>query len=142
MSQYPQYPQGPQQQPNWPGHLGYGAGFFDPLAKAKRAGTLMIVLGVLGLLCGGMAGWTGANWDQVLQMYPPEMRSAMSEVKASSMIVAGEVMAGVSLVMLLLGFFVRRGSKGAMIAGVVLSGLLLLYFGFSVLGVFALMGKG
>src|SRR2546423_8046308 len=109
-----QYPQSPQQMPY--GYPGYGGpGMFDPLSRAKRAGTLMIVLGIIGLLCGGMSGFMASNWDQIMAMEPPEIRAALAEMKPITMIHAAEAMGVVSFLLLVLGIIVRRGAKWAIV---------------------------
>jgi hypothetical protein len=131
MSQYPPSPySSPSPQPN----LGYYAqSVRDPygslLNPCKVAGGAMIAVGalmLLGGLCIGIAGLTGP--EQLLQgmvegARQPEMTVSMMRIGLAVVGVIGFI---ASLVMLVLGFFIWRGSVPATVVGIVITSLLLL----------------
>ncbi len=102
------------------------------MAVFRRAGILMVVLGVLALLMGGCFGaaaglvrWERMQPDVVEMVREFESTTAISF--RAAMAVLSVMMVVPAVLMIVLGFFVRKGSRGAVIAGVVLAGLGLLF---------------
>jgi hypothetical protein len=118
MSQSPYQPPTSYSQP-----VGYDD-FQDPLKPARRAGILMYVLGGLTLLssfcCVGI-GVTLVRQPQLFSEMPTARQVSPGEVFGES-----AVALAVAIVLLVLGNFVRRGSKGAIVLTLVLSSLLLI----------------
>jgi hypothetical protein len=147
LSQYPT-PYPPQQ----PVHGGYQPptpGYQPPtpdqlLAPARRSGVLMIVLGVLFVFCG--LCMAGSSW----MMGQPEFESSPEFAEARKQFALVEQQTGVSMQTMLivagaiplalgalfgaLGFFVRGGGFVPVMLGIVLSAMLLLFFGLGILG--------
>jgi hypothetical protein len=123
--------------------MGYYGGMpqRDPLAPAKRASILLYVLGGLALAGGLCCGVIGAMMPQLLQQQPQlmeEMQNASGgQMTPEIMQVALVVVAGVVLVagvlQLVLGFFVRKGGKGAIITAMVIGVIAVLYLAFTVI---------
>jgi len=133
----PNYPQQPQQQPpNYPGY--YYSPAPDPLAPARRASILMFILGALSLCCGLCLGGIAALWDTMAQQNQQALQPLEQELSRMhlSAAVAFGIMAAIAvlpgLIYIVLGFFVRRGSMGAVIASIVLDSLIILLFLFIV----------
>ena len=131
MTQYPS----PYQPPPPPGFYDYYRPYHGELGAARRAGVLLIILGALGMLfgfCVGAVMWSGTG-DQVIQQLvhqpgvtfptPPEGMT-IEQVLRIGMTVFGGVCALAGLLMLILGLFVRRGSRGAMVTSIILLGIL------------------
>lgn len=131
VSQYPTPPQPPYAPPP----LGYGAGgyypAFDPLAAFKKAGAMMFVFAALGLVCGGCLFAT----SQVpAEQLPPETQLQLERQASEAGATVAQfyaVMRGGGVVGLVvgglyvvLGIFVRRGSRGAAGWGIALTGLI------------------
>jgi hypothetical protein len=134
MSQYPN--PDPGQQPPPPGAyppqyapMPYGQPAYtgvDPLAPAKRAGMLMIVLGVIGLLCGGAGVLAAVNWDKIIAAQPPEMRSQLpANASKSQLLIQPIATLVISVLFLGFGIAVRGGRRGPILAATILTGLLL-----------------
>jgi hypothetical protein len=108
------------------------------LAPAKRAGALMIVLGVIGILCGACFGVVGLNWNQLMQnpSMPQQQRQVIAQAESQLGGSLGPWMVGVAVVVvvvavsyIVLGIVALRGGAfgifGSMIL-VAIVGLLLL----------------
>lgn len=145
MSQYPQQqPQFQQTPPGWPTPpMGYAyPGMVDPLAKAKRAGLLVIISGALFLGCGGLFGLISKTFDQMMAMNSAEMRQSIPpEVNAQLLGRAAVGLTVFALVLLALGFAVRAGSRVATVVALVFTSLLLLVCGLQLLGAFAMAAQ-
>lgn len=110
------------------------------LAPARRAGTLMIVIGALSVLCGLWIAWQSSAFDPTGPGLPPEFQRQMQQ-----QVEAFESQTGMSFRTLLLGmgvaplavgavlgglgFYVRNGSFGVVITAIILTGGLLLITG-------------
>ena len=134
MSQYPD--PGSYTYPPY-GYNPYGP---DPQAPARRAGMLMFVLGVLMML-GGMCLF-GFGWAYPLDKLPPEQAQLIQQMEKESGIEAQQVFIAMgvavalpSLLLLILGLFVRRGGMGSIVTSMVLVGLMIL-----VEAIYVLMG--
>lgn len=122
MSQYPS----PYQPPNPYNDYMYAWGQYQGwLAPFHRASMLMFVLGGLGLACGLCLGISDLviPWKNL----PQEFQSAFAEIEAKYGAPASTLLAGMALVsgipsllMIVLGIFVRRGSTGAAYVSIVL----------------------
>ncbi len=141
MSQYPPaYPSGPipYQSP--------GTQFNpleDLLAPAKRAGILMIIVGSLGILCGGCASVVGVMFDQIMQnpQMPAQQRQVILQAQAQAGVNIGAVVIGMgvaiiigSLVYLVMGIIVRRGRGFGVYGSMVLSIVCAILLAFGLLG--------
>jgi hypothetical protein len=129
LSQYPSPYTPPTPEPGYYGSYGYP----DLLAPAKRASILMFVIGGLSSLCGVCVLGLGAlvPMDQLNSPEMAEMQRKMAEVGISMralFIVAGIVMLLPGLLFTVLGFFVRRGGRGAIITSIVFTSLAILWF--------------
>lgn len=142
MSQYPQNYPSPQPP------IGYMHPMPppDPRGPAKRAGTLMIVIGSLGLLCGVCFGaMSFLPFDQIMAQsgQRPPLPPGMS---LSSFIVIMKITAALVLVgsaaELLLGIFVRRGTGGVIMSALVFSVLATGYFLLNAVGSVVMGGGG
>ena len=134
MSQYPQpYYQQPygQMPPNFPQYA--PAPVADLLAPARRAGILQGILGGLMLLCGGLVIAIPHLMDvtqlitasgQQMPDLPPGW--TMNQALALAFGMMGGCGVVLALAMLVLCVFVRSGSRGAVIASIILTGLILL----------------
>ena len=145
MSQYPPpyspqepafggYP--PPEQPQSPDEL---------LAPARRAGTLMIVVGALSVLCGLWMAWQSNNFDPAAPGVPSELQRQMQQqvemfetqtgmAFRTLMLAVAFVPLAVGAVLGGLGFYVRGGSFGVVITALVLTGVLLLITAVLLLG--------
>jgi hypothetical protein len=129
MSQYPS----PYSPPPYAQQPGYYPVPSDPLAPAKRASVIMFVLGPLTALMGGcMAALSVAIGSVPLQ---PEQRQMLQQFEAKTGIpahtmfmVAGLIIFIPGILLFLLGFFVRRGRLGPIIAAIILTALILVWF--------------
>ena len=136
MSQYPP-PSPPPQQP----YFGYPPprppSPEELLAPARRAGILMIVTGVLCVACGLCTAYQARNFDPGAANLPPEVARQMEQQMTlfetqtgmsfqKAMAAVGIVPLAVGAVIGGMGFFVRGGSFGWIIAASVLVGMLLL----------------
>src|SRR5256885_1311754 len=127
MSQFPTNPAPPG---GWPGgSVPYATyGDVDPLAPARRAGALMSALGLVCLMCGGLFAWTAANFQLVMSKYPPDVLASLPpEFNAHAVRVLALVLVGVAVVMMVVGFIVRRGSKTAAVIGIIVTSVILLW---------------
>lgn len=125
MSQYPSPYQTPPAPQGYPGYY-----YQDPLsaglAPCRRAGILMIVVGVLALLAGGclVAAFNSVPLEQVLAQQgmtlPP---GATVEQLRREVTGWGTAVGVVGILFVVLAFFVRRGSRGPSVAATVLTGL-------------------
>ena len=132
MSQYPN--------PQTPVPIGY---FPDPLALAKRAGILMIVLGVLTMLCGVGTAFISQNWEAILAQQPAEVRSSIpAEVNSHALLSEAKLISGIALGLMALGVVVRRGRKGPCIAAIGLVGLIAVFFALIVVASLTQIGRG
>jgi hypothetical protein len=103
----------------------------------------MIILGCLGLTCGGLGLLLALNWEKVLALYPPELRSQLQAAATPRQILGQQVITLiVALLFVVVGIFVRGGSRGAMILGTILTGLMLLLSALAVVGSIAAMAMG
>ena len=113
----------------------------------RRAGLLMIILGVLGLLMGGCFGAV-AGLVRREQMQPEVLRlvrdiEAKTQLSFKVLLVVMAVMVSVpSVLLIVLGLFVRKASRGAVVAGMVLVGIILLFLVRNFLGSLAMAGGG
>ena len=132
MSQYPSPYQPPGQQ--YPMSFDYYQPA-DALAPARAAAVMLFVLGgamVLGAFC--CAG-TGAMVPQMMAQNPEafaDLNRQFPQITPDMMrlilLAAAAVVFVVSVAMIVLGVFVRRGSKVAVVIAIVLAILALLYF--------------
>jgi hypothetical protein len=139
MSQYPQQ-QSPYQPPSpqqYPTTFDYyqPAGQADVLGPAKRAAIMMFVVAGLTLLGAFCCAGFGAMLPQVLAQNP----SAQADIQAQmppgmsmdmlrmTMIVLAVIVLLLAVGMTVLGVFVRKGSKAAIVMSIVLVILALLY---------------
>lgn len=110
------------------------------LAPARRAGTLMIVVGALSVVCGLYIAWVSGNFDPSAAGGPPELQRQMQQQVEmfesqtgfsfrSLMLVMGVVPLVAGALLGGLGFYVRGGSLGFIIAGAVVVGGMLLITG-------------
>jgi hypothetical protein len=104
----------------------------DPLAPAKRASILMFVLGALVLLGGTCIGAMSAAMRSV--NFPPEQKQQMDQWEQMAgmpverlFLVIGVFLLAMGVVLVVLGFFVRRGGLGSIITASILTGLILLW---------------
>lgn len=139
MSQ-PPFPYSPQQFP--PDFSQYQAAP-DPLAPARRAGVMLLIVGALMIAlgtCGGMVGFM-IPLDQLNQViaqshvdtaqFPPGM--APAEFMRDALIGAAVLCVPLGIVTIVAGLFTRRSARWAIISGIVLCALPLLYLVFSML---------
>ncbi len=138
MSQYPS----PYSPPPYPQNFGYSYPQPNQLAPARRASTLMLVLGGLILLMGLLNTLSAVVTSGELMlarqktMMPanndfsisPALYKTMALVIGLGTIITGAVFVGLAVK-------VRRGSKNSMIAGIVVTSLLLLLTGLMTLTV-------
>ena len=145
MSQYPpsQYP--PPYSPQQPAYGGYRPpqpprSPEELLAPARRAGTLMIVIGALSVLCGLWIAWQSSAFDPAAPGVPPEFQRQMQQqietFESQSgmsfrtlLLVMGVAPLAVGAVLGGLGLYVRGGSFGVVITAAILTGALLLVVG-------------
>src|SRR5262249_13597157 len=131
MSQY-NWPQDPRNQapsPYTPGYGGYSS-FDDGLGPARTAGVMLFVLGGLGILMSMCLVGGGAMIQQVIQSQPnirQQMGGLEPDVLRIVMLVLGGAGVLVSIVYIVLGVFVRKGSLAATIIAMVLTVLIELY---------------
>lgn len=132
MSQYPS-PYSPPPGPYSQGGYGYGWNPYDQyLAPARRAGVLMIILGALAMTCGTCAlGFSYTPTDQLPAEQQEAFRQMEEQVGMSLMTYmrwagAGLMVPGVAFV--LIGVWVRRGTRAAIVTAMVAAGLAVLYF--------------
>lgn len=109
------------------------------LLTCRRAGLLMILLGVVGLLMGACFAGTGVVFPR-LQL-PAETAHQIAELEAQLnvsadvlFIVTGVMALIPSLLLFILGFFVRKGSKASTITGLIVTALVVLVLSLQVLG--------
>lgn len=123
MSQYPPGPFPSPYVPPIPGadYLG------DLLAPARRAGTLMVVLGALGLTCGFCFGISSLV---PLDNLPPEQLAQLQELTSDTgtslrtLMIVSALVAGIpSLAMLICGALVRKGRKAATWVSLIIVGI-------------------
>ena len=140
MSQYP--PPYPPQQPSY-----YGASPppspEELLRPARRAGVLMIVLGVLfvvgGLCFAGVsyalrtADFSGSAEGRDLQQQINELEARFGRSVSKMLIISGAVFLGTGALLGTLGVFVRGGRRGPVIGGIVLTILLALFLALEIL---------
>lgn len=143
MSQYP-----PPYSPQQPGYGGYPPQPLQSpeelLAPARRAGTLMIVLGALSVLCGLYMAWQSGSFDLSTAAATPELQRQMQQqIEAAEkqtgvsfrtvMLVMGVIPLATGAVLGGLGFYVRGGSLGVVVTGTVVVGCMLLVTGVTLL---------
>jgi len=135
MSQYPSIPPF-QQQPGAGGgspyQMGYGfPSYDDGLGPARSAGIMLFVIGGIGILLSLCLAGVGAMLQQVLEK-SPELREQMAGISPDVLRILFLVFAGcgvvLSIVMIVLGAFVRRGGLISAVIAIVLSSLIALYF--------------
>jgi hypothetical protein len=145
VSQYPNPYNAPQAPIGYGGQSPYGYAQ-DPAAQAlapcRRAAVLMFVLGGLLLLIGGCmaAAVNIPGVEEQIAKQPGALPpgKTFAETRSEFSIVGG-TMLGIAVLELALGGFVRRGSRGAAIGGIVLTFLVL---GYLALDLFAGMSQG
>jgi hypothetical protein len=117
--------------------MGYANAAYNPYANllgpAKRAGVLQVVLGSLGALMGLCVGLLFvAAFDEMMKQpgmaLPADVDPATVQMVFA---VVGFGIAGLSVLLLVLGVFVIKAVKGATITSIVLSILATLYFAFN-----------
>lgn len=130
----PPYPPPP------PGPHGYGLSYAgptpdDPRGPARRAGTTMIVLGVLTLALGALFAVLGAAvpWDELVASNPQlaaatQQNGWTPDFFRRAILVGGAVVAAIGLLYGGTGTLVRRGGIASAIVGLILTGLAGLYF--------------
>jgi hypothetical protein len=122
MSQYP---------PGYPSPLGYPpAPMGDPLAPAKRASLMMIILGCLSLIMGLCAGlavvmFSGQMQSQLIKQLPPEVSMPQLILAAK---VGAVMFVAVALAEIILGVLVRGGRSVPIIVSMVLTVVGILYY--------------
>lgn len=133
MSQYP-----PPYQPPQPGYAtppGYPPMSPSVLGPARRAGILMFVLGGLSVLGGLCCGISGSMIEQIIAQQPAMAQDLPPEATPEVLRIGLLVVAAVSVVygigLVVLGLFVRKNSKAAIITSIVVAGLTLLYLAFT-----------
>ena len=130
MSQSPYTPQGPYTPPtNYAAGYDYGP---DPLGPAKRAGILMYVLGGMTFVSSFCCVGAGVSLPKLMADQPEAFaelqqipNASMGTIQVAMFVLAGLVFF-VGLIMIVLGTFVRGGSKGAIITAMVLTVLTML----------------
>jgi hypothetical protein len=131
MSQYPSpyQPPGPPPNPYGP----YSPPQPDAFAAARRAGLLQLIMGgivVAGSVC---CIGVGALLPRMLSEHPellrdmPQVPGMTPEIMRFQLIGMGVLALLLAMVLITLGSFVRRGSKGATVASIVLVILSMLY---------------
>jgi hypothetical protein len=137
----------------------YGYGYFGQhpldqlLAPARRASVLMFIVAALLLACGLLAGAAGAVFASGdLSQLPPDaaaqFRQMEQQLANMGLTVKGVftglavIVAVVGVAMLVIGIVVRRGGMGAAIAGIILTCILALLAGLSVLSGIVEVGRG
>lgn len=146
MSQYPS----PYSPPPVPPNGGYDFNYYQPqqdaLAPARRASTMLYVLGGLILLPGFCCFAMGFALPAMMAQQP----AVFSEVRASGMpaetvqttlMVAAGAALFVGVLMIVLGRFVRRGGMGAAVTASVLVVLVFLYLVVNGLSIVLMSGK-
>jgi hypothetical protein len=111
---------------------GYDYGQGDVLAPAKRAGIMMYVLGGLVLASSACCVGAGVSLPRLMAERPEAFaelqeipNASIGMIQISMYIMAGFVFVG-GLVMIILGTFVRGGSKGAIITSLIVTVLAML----------------
>ncbi len=146
MSQHPS----PYSPPPVPPGYGYDFNYYQPqqdvLAPARRASTMLYVLGGLILLPSFCCFAVGFALPAIMAQQP----AVFSEVRASGMspetvqktlIIAAGAALFVGVLMIVLGRFVRRGGMGAAVTASVLVALVFLYLVLNGLGIIVMSGK-
>lgn len=129
----------------------YGQFPNDPKAAARKAAIMMWVIGTLGVLMGlCVAGLLPMAMDTALRSDMPDaqqMRQQIQQLEAQSgvsfktqLLIAGLTLLFAGGILGIVAFFVRGGSKGGAITGIVVVGLGLCYFLINLLASFALGG--
>jgi hypothetical protein len=144
MSQYPF----PYNLPPYPPNFGYASPQGNLLSAGRRAGTLMLALGVLILLLGAVNTFTSLSFsaDQLLARQKAVMPSGnefpLSAAAYKSMaLVVGVATIITGSVFIILALGVRRGSRAATVTGIVITSVLILMMGLMTL-MFLLAGLG
>lgn len=142
-------PQSPPPTPPAPYPVAYGQpspyaphpGYASPtyaldqlLAPARRAGVMMFIVSVLGVLLGGsfLLGSSVATSEEFRSN--PQVTQAMSQAGITlkqmqlGLVVVGVLLAVASVAIGVTAFFVRRGGVGALVVGMVLTVLPMLLF--------------
>jgi hypothetical protein len=143
LSQYSPPP--PYQPPQVPGGMmpppGYPYGYpttADPGRPARRAGIMMFVLGALAALGGFCGAIFGTVLPQMVAQHPELTKDLPPELTVEAIqhnaLVHAVAFGAYGALMILLGFFVRRSRKGAIVASIVLVSLGLLYLGLNFVG--------
>lgn len=137
MSYPPQNPT-PQQPSPYPPyglsqpHYAYGNPLDTLLAPARRAGIALFIAGILGVLVGGCLGVMGIGLGLAEIKSDPKFAEVQQELARSGVtldavrimiFVMAAVTVFVSIAYAVLGFFVRSGTKGALITTSILTGL-------------------
>lgn len=150
MSQYPSPYQPPTPQLQGPmdyyGNPAGGAG----LSRANRAGVLLVLLAgftFVGALCcagfGAMLPQMMAENPQAMADMPPQVRNLTPKMWQMTVLVMAGLMIVLAMVLGVLGYFVRKASKGAMIGAIIVCALVLVYFGINLLaGLAGISGGG
>lgn len=135
-------PQGP---PHYPPQQYFGPPPGNPLALAKTASILMIVLGSLCLICGGAAGCVGTMWPRVVEEIQKDS-AQMDQLQQAGltieelnryqpyMLVSGFTTFGIGLLYLIFGILVRGGSSGIVKASIAISVAATLFILYGIVG--------
>lgn len=137
----------------------YGYGYYPQnpvdqlLAPARRASVIMFVIGALMLVCGLGIGAMGAMISSMdLSQLPPESQAVLNQFE-QQMAGSGFTLSGVltavavvitvlSIAMIVVGVFVRKGGMGAAITGIILACIMVLFAGLSIFGGVSQMSQG
>jgi hypothetical protein len=144
MSNFPPLP--PPYTPPFEGGPDWNIGYVPPdaLRPARRAATLMLILGALALLVGLMFFAVSAV---PIQQFPPETRQQLEQLVAqsgwsvkASLVASGIMMSIPGILLGIMALLVRGGRFGAIITAMVLDGLLILMAAIAILS--ALLTSG
>jgi hypothetical protein len=134
-------------QPPQPDYQSFNYYQQDFLAPARRAAILMFVIGGLGVAGAFCCGGSVLLLPQLMQT--PEFAAQMERVPGATqdtmrlgMIVLAAMSFVAGLVFIILGAFVRRGSKGASIIAVVLAILSILFIGGNIVSALVMAANG
>jgi hypothetical protein len=138
MSQYPSPYQPPT--PQYPMSFDYNQPAGDVLGPNRWAGGMMFAVAALMMIGAFCCAGLGAVMPSMMAQHPEafaEINAQFPEITAemwrTALIVLGVLVVIMSVVMIALGVFVRRGSKAAVVMSIVLTVLALLYFVISTL---------
>jgi hypothetical protein len=114
------------------------------LASARRAGVMMIVLGVLSVACGLCLAFMGGMMDSPEMLQSPQYQQLQQQFQQIEretgltlqrfFVVMGIVPLAIGAILGALGFFVRGGGKVAVMGSIVLVSILLVGLALVILG--------